>query len=68
MKINITQFPNGFRHKFVVNCFHSLLWFHYLLSVSLVFAFVCFFVCFTPERIIMLIVYSLTSPYNGQFV
>ena len=63
MKINITQFPNGFRRKFVVNCFPSF-FLHCLLSVSLVFAFVCLFVCFTSEKNIMMILYSLTSPYG----
>ena len=64
MKINIIQFPNGFRHKFVVNCFPSLLWFHGLLSVSLVLVlFACLFVLHQKKNI-MLILYSLTSPYG----
>ena len=74
MKINIIQFPNGFRHKFVVNCFPSLLWFHCLLSVSLVLVLLaCLFVCFTPEKkhyvdIIQSHLSLRTPLYNGQFV
>ena len=73
MKINIIQFPNGFRHKFVVNCFPSLLWFHCLLSVSLVLVlFACLFVLHQKKKHYVDIIQShlsiRTPLYNGQFV
>ena len=64
MKINIIQFPNGFRRKFVVNCFPFFVVVSLFVDCLSCFGLVCLFVCFTPEKNIMLILYSLTSSYG----